>query len=415
MGRRDRADALSIVYALQATDRPELRTSLWLSLLSIVLLHVAVAATGMYVRARRELLASLRERAERAEAAQHEHAERVRLSERARIAREMHDVLAHRISLLSMHAGSLEFAPGASQEEIARAAGVIRTNAHAALEDLREVIGVLRSAPGDEPLERPLPTLADVPELVEEARAAGMTVRSALDAGRRPGDRRAQRLPDRAGRVDQRPQARTRQPPWTYRSRAGPAKGSRSSCATRSPSDAATATSGRRRRAHRPRRARRAGRRPARARHHARGRVPALGMAAVDSLIRVLIVDDDPLVRAALSVMLASAEDIAVVGEAADGEQAERAVGEHAPHVVLMDIRMPHVDGLLATERIRARPDAPHVIVLTTFDADDHVLRALRAGASGFLLKDTPPPEILRAIRLSSPESRCSPPPSPAG
>jgi DNA-binding NarL/FixJ family response regulator len=123
-------------------------------------------------------------------------------------------------------------------------------------------------------------------------------------------------------------------------------------------------------------------------------------MAAVGGVIRVLIVDDDPLVSAALSVMLASAQDIAVVAEAADGEQAERAVSEHDPHVVLMDIRMPHVDGLLATERIRAHPDAPHVIVLTTFDADDHVLRALRAGASGFLLKDTPPPEILRAIRL---------------
>ena len=123
-------------------------------------------------------------------------------------------------------------------------------------------------------------------------------------------------------------------------------------------------------------------------------------MAAVDSLIRVLIVDDDPLVRAALSVMLASADDVAVVGEAADGEQAQHAIAAHAPHVVLMDIRMPHVDGLLATERIRAAADAPHVIVLTTFDADDHVLRALRAGASGFLLKDTPPPQILRAIRL---------------
>jgi len=117
-------------------------------------------------------------------------------------------------------------------------------------------------------------------------------------------------------------------------------------------------------------------------------------------VIRVLVVDDDPLVRAALSVMLASAEDVAIVGEAADGEQAERAIAEHAPHVVLMDIRMPHVDGLVATERIRAAPDAPHVIVLTTFDADDHVLRALRAGASGFLLKDTTPPEIVRAIRL---------------
>ena len=125
-----------------------------------------------------------------------------------------------------------------------------------------------------------------------------------------------------------------------------------------------------------------------------------MGVAAVDGVIRVLVVDDDALVRAALSVMLASAEDITLVADAADGEQAEHAIGEHRPDVVLMDIRMPHVDGLLATERLRARPDPPHVIILTTFDADDHVLRALRAGASGFLLKDTPPPEIVRAIRL---------------
>jgi DNA-binding NarL/FixJ family response regulator len=123
-------------------------------------------------------------------------------------------------------------------------------------------------------------------------------------------------------------------------------------------------------------------------------------MAAVARMIRVLIVDDDPLVRAALSVMLANADDIAIVGEAGDGGHAQRAIAEHTPDVVLMDIRMPQVDGLVATERIRALPDAPQVIVLTTFDADEHVLRALRAGASGFLLKDTPPPEILRAIRL---------------
>jgi signal transduction histidine kinase len=92
----------------------------------------------------------------------------------------MHDVLAHRISLLSMHAGSLEFSPGASHQEIARAAGVIRTSAHAALEDLREVIGVLRREPGDEGLHRPLPTLADLPALVQESREAGMAVRSNL-------------------------------------------------------------------------------------------------------------------------------------------------------------------------------------------------------------------------------------------
>jgi DNA-binding NarL/FixJ family response regulator len=115
--------------------------------------------------------------------------------------------------------------------------------------------------------------------------------------------------------------------------------------------------------------------------------------------IRVLVVDDDALVRAGLTMLLAGAGDIKVVGEAADGSEAEHAVDEHQPEVVLMDIRMPGMDGLAATEILRRRARAPEVIVLTTFDADDHVLRALRAGASGFLLKDTPPAGIVRAIR----------------
>jgi DNA-binding NarL/FixJ family response regulator len=128
-----------------------------------------------------------------------------------------------------------------------------------------------------------------------------------------------------------------------------------------------------------------------------------VGLAAVAGVsepIRVLIVDDDPLVRSALAMMLAGPEDVSVVGEAADGAEVAEAVDAHAPDVVLMDIRMPRLDGLAATERLRGRAGAPHVIVLTTFDADDHVLRALRAGASGFLLKDTPPAEIVRAVRL---------------
>ena len=123
-------------------------------------------------------------------------------------------------------------------------------------------------------------------------------------------------------------------------------------------------------------------------------------VAGVSSPIRVLIVDDDALVRAGLSMMLAGSEDVRVVAEASDGAQVGAAVDAYRPDVVLMDIRMPGVDGLAATERLCAREGAPQVIVLTTFDADDHVLRALRAGAAGFLLKDTPPPEILRAIRL---------------
>jgi DNA-binding NarL/FixJ family response regulator len=122
-------------------------------------------------------------------------------------------------------------------------------------------------------------------------------------------------------------------------------------------------------------------------------------MAEVSGQIRVLIVDDDALVRAGLTMLFAGVDDIEIVGEAADGGQVEHAVAEHQPDVVLMDIRMPGLDGLTATEILRGHDRPPEVIVLTTFDADDHVLRALRAGASGFLLKDTAPADIVRAIR----------------
>ena len=116
--------------------------------------------------------------------------------------------------------------------------------------------------------------------------------------------------------------------------------------------------------------------------------------------VDVLIVDDDPLVRAGLAMMLGGAPDVRVVAEAGDGTEVLPLVDRHAPDVVLMDIRMPGMDGLAATEALRARGRTPEVIVLTTFDADRHVLRALRAGAAGFLLKDTPPDEIVAAVRM---------------
>jgi DNA-binding NarL/FixJ family response regulator len=115
--------------------------------------------------------------------------------------------------------------------------------------------------------------------------------------------------------------------------------------------------------------------------------------------VRLLVVDDDPLVRSALVLMLGGQPDLIVVGEASDGREALRRVDELRPEVVLMDIRMPRMSGLEATRALHQRPDPPHVIVLTTFDADEHVLGALAAGADGFLLKDTPPPQILEAIR----------------
>jgi DNA-binding NarL/FixJ family response regulator len=126
--------------------------------------------------------------------------------------------------------------------------------------------------------------------------------------------------------------------------------------------------------------------------------------------IRVLIVDDDPLVRTGLSMILNCAGDVHVVGEASDGSEVPAAVAAHRPDVVLMDIRMPGVDGLTATEALRGRPEAPEVLVLTTFDADEFVLRALRAGAGGFLLKDTPPAQIRDAVlRVAAGEATLSP------
>jgi DNA-binding NarL/FixJ family response regulator len=114
----------------------------------------------------------------------------------------------------------------------------------------------------------------------------------------------------------------------------------------------------------------------------------------------VLLVDDDPLVRAGLRTILSAADDLRVADEAGDGAEAITAVAAHHPDVVLMDVRMPGLNGIDATGRITVLRDPPKVIVLTTFQLDEYVFAALRAGASGFLLKDTPPTEIIRAVRL---------------
>ncbi|MEV5818731.1 sensor histidine kinase [Micromonospora haikouensis] len=168
-----------------AAVRPERGFGFWGEVAWAIVFLGSVLAWGMFVRARRQLVLSLRERADRAEAEQQLRVAQARHLERTRIAREMHDVLAHRISLLSLHAGALEFRPDAPPEQVARAAGVIRESAHAALTDLRDVIGVLRAdepapagpdAPPGPAVERPQPTLADVPALVGESRSAGMRV-----------------------------------------------------------------------------------------------------------------------------------------------------------------------------------------------------------------------------------------------
>jgi DNA-binding NarL/FixJ family response regulator len=117
--------------------------------------------------------------------------------------------------------------------------------------------------------------------------------------------------------------------------------------------------------------------------------------------LRVLLVDDHALVRRGFRLILETAGDITVVGEAADGQAALHAVERHDPDVVLMDIRMPNLDGIAATRRLAGRGQTrPRILVLTTYDLDEYVYDALRAGASGFLLKDTPPEQLAPAVRV---------------
>ncbi len=116
-------------------------------------------------------------------------------------------------------------------------------------------------------------------------------------------------------------------------------------------------------------------------------------------MIRVLVADDQALVRGGFRLILDAQPDIEVVGEAEDGRQALRLAKELEPHVVLMDVRMPNLDGLEATRRLSAAPDPPRVLVLTTFDADEYVYEAMKGGASGFLLKDVSPERLAQAVR----------------
>jgi len=149
----------------------------WFDVASSLAFAAILFGWGFFVRARRALVRTMTQQAERA-------GDEARAAERRRIAREMHDVLAHRLSLLSVHAGALEFHSGATPEEVAAGAGVIRENARIALEELRGVIGVLREdGSGETFTEPPQPTLADVADLVEESRAAGMRVSASINLG----------------------------------------------------------------------------------------------------------------------------------------------------------------------------------------------------------------------------------------
>jgi signal transduction histidine kinase len=173
--------AVSILAGLAFYEVQPVEDSFVANLALSVLVVGVLVAFGMYVGARRELLATLKDRAERAEREQAMRVSQARANERGRIAREMHDVLAHRISLVAMHAGAMTYRTDLSAAEMRRTAGVIQDNAHQALSDLREVLGMLREDRTASSPERPQPTLRDVPDLIEEARVVGMNVRLTND------------------------------------------------------------------------------------------------------------------------------------------------------------------------------------------------------------------------------------------
>lgn len=167
----------------------------WLLFAISILITVVLIAIGMYVGASRELIATLQDRAERAEDEQALRVAQARANERARIAREMHDVLAHRISLVAMHAGALAYRSDLSSEESAKVAGIIQDNAHRALTDLREILGVLRDDEQRVSPEQPQPTLRDLDDLLADERRAGARIRLRNRAARHVGE-----LPDSIGR-----------------------------------------------------------------------------------------------------------------------------------------------------------------------------------------------------------------------
>jgi signal transduction histidine kinase len=174
--------------------QPGLPFAWWVVLVCVA--YAALVGWGTLIRANRALISSLRERAEQAEAQQASRVAEARRAERTRIAREMHDVLAHRLSLLATYAGALSYRPDAPPEQLSRAAEVVRSGVHQALDELREVIGVLRDdETRDGPGSRPLPGLAELPRLVEESSAAGMRV-EVRDGGWQPSG-----VPDAVGRT----------------------------------------------------------------------------------------------------------------------------------------------------------------------------------------------------------------------
>ena len=345
--------------------------------LSSFLAVIAPCAVGRLVRRERET------------------AQRIAVAEeRARIARELHDVVAHGVSVIAVQADAAE---AALEHDPARASAPLRTirgSAHEALGEMRRMLGVLRE--GDEGSEHgPQPGLAQLPALLEHARAAGVPVELQTSGEPRP---LTASLDLTAFRILQEALTNVRRhapgAPTTVSLAWSPAA---LELAVR---DSGPGPSGCNRR--RPRPGRHAGARPhprRAAAHRRAGRRRVRGhRPAAAAVTTVLLADDQELVRSGFRLILELA-GFEVSGEAGDGREAVELARTTQPDVVLMDVRMPGMDGIEATRRIAQAGLPSRVLMLTTFDLDEYVYEALRAGASGFLLKDAGRERLVEAVR----------------
>ena len=320
-------------------------------------------------------------------------------AERARIARELHDVIAHSVSVMTVQAGAARLLLAQDPERAREPILAVEETGREALAETRRLLGILRSDMSEAELE-PQPGMASLETLVARTRLAGLPVELTVE-----GDavKLAPGLDLAAYRVVQ--EALTNALKY-----AGPAH---AWVTVRYLRDAARARDLERRalaraterlgrpRARRHARARIALRRLRRGRATPRTRIrrPRPTTAGRSRMIRVLIADDQALVRGGFRLILQAQPDMEVVGEAEDGRLALQLARELQPDVVLMDIRMPELDGIEATRRLGDSPDAPRVLMLTTFDMNEYVYEAMKSGASGFLLKDVRPEQLADAVR----------------